>query len=42
MTSRQKLDAIRIYLDWDITDAAVAMEVINKIWHVVNEDRIII
>lgn len=40
LNKTQKLIAIETYLQWDITDKEVAIEVLDHIWWVVYEGRL--
>lgn len=39
LTDTQKLEAIKVFLTWDIKDIDVAIECLDQIWYVVMEDR---
>lgn len=41
MTDKKKLEAISTYLTWDINNHEDAIDVLNRIWHVVEEDTIL-
>lgn len=41
MSDKDKLEAIKVYLEHPISTDEEMSEVINKIWYVVHEDRII-